>query len=117
MSVEYTKKTWYDGSEGGTPITAAELNRVETGIDDVVTQSNADKTNIDTHMASKVNSSSGTHGLRYYNSELDYYDDTNEEWVEIQTGGGGSEVIKPYFETEMVPTSEVSPFLVLVILI
>ena len=98
MSVEYTKKTWYDGSEGGTPITAAELNRVETGIDDVVTQSNADKTNIDTHLAKKVNSSDGAHGLRYYNSELDYYDDTNEEWVEIQTGGGGSEVIKPYFE-------------------
>ena len=98
MSVEYTKKTWYDGSEGGTPITAAELNRVETGIDDVVTQSNADKTNIDTHLAEKVNSSDGAHGLRYYNSELDYYDDTNEEWVEIQTGGGGSEVIKPYFE-------------------
>ncbi len=89
MSVEYTKKTWYDGSEGGTPITAAELNRVETGIDDVVTQSNADKTNIDTHLAKKVNSSDGAHGLRYYNSELDYYDDTNEEWVEIQTGGGG----------------------------
>lgn len=99
MSVEYTKKTWYDGSEGGTPITAAELNRVETGIDDVVTQSNADKTNIDTHLAKKVNSSDGAHGLRYYNSELDYYDDTNEEWVEIQTGGGGSEVIKPYFES------------------
>lgn len=90
MSVEYTKKTWYDGSEGGTPITAAELNRVETGIDDVVTQSNADKTNIDTHLAKKVNSSDGAHGLRYYNSELDYYDDTNEEWVEIQTGGGGT---------------------------
>lgn len=90
MSVEYTKKTWYDGSEGGTPITAAELNRVETGIDDVVTQSNADKTNIDTHLAKKINSSDGAHGLRYYNSELDYYDDTNEEWVEIQTGGGGT---------------------------
>ena len=90
MSVDFTKKTWYDGSEGGTPITAAELNRVETGIDDVVTQSNADKTNIDTHLAKKVNSSDGAHGLRYYNSELDYYDDTNEEWVEIQTGGGGA---------------------------
>jgi len=87
MSVSYTKKTWYDGSEGGTPITAAELNRVETGIDDVVTQSNANKTNIDNHTASKVNSSDGAHGLRYHNSELDYYDETNEEWVEIETGG------------------------------
>ena len=86
MSVDFTKKTWYDGSEGGTPITAAELNRVETGIDDVVTQSNADKTNIDNHMASKVNSSSGAHGFRYYSDKLDYYDETNEQWVEIQTG-------------------------------
>ena len=86
MSVEYTKKTWYDGSEGGTPITAAELNRVETGIDDVVTQSNADKTNIDNHMASKVNSSSGAHGLRYYDDKFSYYDEINEEWVDAETG-------------------------------
>ena len=86
MSVEYTKKTWYDGSEGGTPITAAELNRVETGIDDVVTQSNADKTKIDNHMASKVNSSSGAHGLRYYDDKFSYYDEINEEWVDAETG-------------------------------
>ena len=108
MSVEYTKKTWYDGSEGGTPITAAELNRVETGIDDVVTQSNADKTNIDTHLAKKVNSSDGAHGLRYYNSELDYYDDTNEEWVEIQTGGGGTDTIVPNPEYGSVPSKAYS---------
>jgi len=93
MSVDFTKKTWYDGSEGGTPITAAELNRVETGIDDVVTQSNADKTNIDNHTASKVNSSSGAHGLRYYSDKLDYYDETNEQWVEIQTGGGSADEV------------------------
>lgn len=29
----YTQKTWADGSAGGTPVTAAELNRMETGID------------------------------------------------------------------------------------
>ena len=28
----YTPKTWVDGSAGGTPITAAELNRMEAGI-------------------------------------------------------------------------------------
>lgn len=28
----FTPKTWFDGSGGGTPITAAELNRIETGI-------------------------------------------------------------------------------------
>lgn len=28
----FEPKTWADGEEGGTPITAAELNRIETGI-------------------------------------------------------------------------------------
>ena len=32
--VSFTKKTWADGSSGGTPITAAELNRMEQGIKD-----------------------------------------------------------------------------------
>ncbi|AKU42458.1 capsid decoration protein [Mycobacterium phage Simpliphy] len=29
----YTPKTWADGVDGGTPITAAELNRMEAGIE------------------------------------------------------------------------------------
>lgn len=28
----FVKKTWADGPDGGTPITAAELNRIEAGI-------------------------------------------------------------------------------------
>lgn len=28
----FVKKTWSDGAAGGTPITAAELNRIEAGI-------------------------------------------------------------------------------------
>lgn len=28
----FVKKTWADGADGGTPITAAELNRIEAGI-------------------------------------------------------------------------------------
>lgn len=28
----YTKKVWADGSAGGTPIVAAELNRIENGV-------------------------------------------------------------------------------------
>ncbi|MCQ9367951.1 hypothetical protein NQ036_06795 [Brevibacterium sp. 91QC2O2] len=28
----YTKKTWADGKDGGTPVSAAELNRMEDGI-------------------------------------------------------------------------------------
>ena len=31
-SRSYTPTAWKDGSSGGTPITAAELNRIETGI-------------------------------------------------------------------------------------
>jgi hypothetical protein len=31
----YEPKTWADGEKGGTPITAAALNHIETGIADV----------------------------------------------------------------------------------
>lgn len=37
----YTPKVWADGSGGGTPITAAELNRMETGIEDADTRLDA----------------------------------------------------------------------------
>lgn len=33
--VSFAKKTWKDGSGGGTPITAAELNRLEQGVADL----------------------------------------------------------------------------------
>lgn len=32
----YTPKEWADGVEGGTPITAAELNRIEDGVEDAL---------------------------------------------------------------------------------
>lgn len=38
--VNFTPKTWKDGSSGGTPITAAELNRMEKGIEDCATACN-----------------------------------------------------------------------------
>lgn len=38
--VSFTKKTWADGSSGGTPITASELNRMEQGIKDCATACN-----------------------------------------------------------------------------
>lgn len=41
QKVEYEPTTWADGSSGGTPITAAQLNRMETGIDSLATQNNA----------------------------------------------------------------------------
>jgi subtilase family serine protease len=38
--VTFAKKLWKDATSGGTPITAAELNRMESGINDCATQIN-----------------------------------------------------------------------------
>ena len=38
--VTFAKKLWKDATSGGTPITAAELNRMEGGINDCATQIN-----------------------------------------------------------------------------
>ena len=39
--VSFARKTWKDGSEGATPITAAELNRLEKGVADLTNAVNA----------------------------------------------------------------------------
>ena len=39
--VSFAKKTWKDGSGGGTPVTAAELNRLEQGVVDLTNAVNA----------------------------------------------------------------------------
>ena len=39
--VSFARKTWKDGSEGATPITAAELNRLEKGVADLTSTVNA----------------------------------------------------------------------------
>lgn len=36
--MSYTPQTWADGSGGGTPLSAARLNYMETGIDDADTR-------------------------------------------------------------------------------
>lgn len=38
--VSFARKTWKDGPSGGTPITAAELNRLEKGVVDLTTAVN-----------------------------------------------------------------------------
>lgn len=38
--VTFVKKLWKDATSGGTPITAAELNRIEGGVNDCATQIN-----------------------------------------------------------------------------
>lgn len=39
--IKFAMKQWKDAVSGGTPITAAELNRIEKGINDCATQTNA----------------------------------------------------------------------------
>ena len=39
--VSFAKKTWKDGSGGGTPVTAVELNRLEQGVADLTAAVNA----------------------------------------------------------------------------
>lgn len=41
MPGTFTPKTWVDGSAGGTPIIATELNRIETGVESMDTRSTA----------------------------------------------------------------------------
>ena len=38
--IKFAMKTWKDAVSGGTPITAAELNRIEKGISDCAKQTN-----------------------------------------------------------------------------
>ena len=44
---------------------------------------------------SKINTESGVHGIRFYNGKLSYYDNESEEWVDIETGGGGAALAIP----------------------
>ena len=45
--VSFAKKTWKDGSGGGTPVTAAELNRLEQGVADLTAAVNALRDSVD----------------------------------------------------------------------
>ena len=44
---------------------------------------------IKSHIIEKILSENGVHGLRYYEDKLEYFNPDTNEWVEIQTGGGG----------------------------
>lgn len=51
------------------------------------------KNELDTHKDTYANTENGTHGLRYFNDKLSYWDGT--AWVEIKTGGGGGGGMHP----------------------
>lgn len=40
------------------------------------------------HSSGKINTENGEHGIRYYNDKLSYKD-SNDNWQDIETGGGG----------------------------
>jgi len=44
---------------------------------------------IDTHAGLSIYGENGVHGFRYYNDTLQVYNTETEEWVDIETGGGG----------------------------
>lgn len=43
----------------------------------------------DSHIQSQVATENGVHGIRFYNSKLQYYDIANKIWKDITTSGGG----------------------------
>jgi hypothetical protein len=47
---------------------------------------------ISPHIAKQLNTETGIHGVRYWQDKLEYND--GAVWVEIETGGGGSFVVK-----------------------
>ena len=52
--VSFAKKTWKDGSGGGTPVTAAELNRLEQGVADLTAAVNGLRDSVSRIGASKI---------------------------------------------------------------
>jgi len=48
-----------------------------------------------THTSEVVNSETGAHNLRWFGDELRFYNGT--DWVEIQTGGGGTNLFEYNF--------------------
>ena len=47
-SISYTPTTWADGADGGTPITAARLNNIESGVTAATKQANTNAADIKT---------------------------------------------------------------------
>ena len=58
--VSFAKKTWKDGSGGGTPVTAVELNRLEQGVADLTAAVNALRDSVSQLPISVFNTQSST---------------------------------------------------------
>ena len=79
--VSFAKKAWKDGSGGGTPVTAAELNRLEQGVADLTAAVNALRDSVSrtarrVHTGTKVIDSVGS-------GETDVTLFTNEQFSRI----------------------------------
>lgn len=78
--VRFTKKTWADGSSGGTPITASELNRMEQGIKDCADGVNDLGDSISPMVTHRTNGS----GLEV----LEWSNNAGDDWaISINTDG------------------------------
>jgi hypothetical protein len=89
----YIGKTNWQNNE---IVEASDLNRIEQGVADNDTGLTNICALITGHEEEKVGTSTGVHGLRYYEDKLQFYN--GSEWIEIETGGGGvppSNVINP----------------------
>ena len=82
---EGTAQSWDAGAAVFRTMTAHDINALNENLDEV-------NTSLDVHKAD-IASEQGRHGIRHFNETLGVYVD--EEWVEIQTGGGGDESLIP----------------------
>ena len=100
--VTFAKKLWKDATSGGTPITAAELNRMEGGINDCANQINKlgdSVCQLDTDggttecaillksnnefIITAKNDSGGCVSLNYYEDKIVVYDETLKKRIGV----------------------------------
>lgn len=95
--VSFAKKTWKDGSGGGTPVTAVELNRLEQGVADLTAAVNALRDSV-SHVID-VPSSYASGDLNKYTTEGRYsitQDSTLSNFPEGAYSFGNLIVMKSY---------------------
>lgn len=74
----------------------ADMNALEKSVSELENSLSSIKTTVEgmeldeiqQHLTEQLNSEAGAHGIRYYNSELQFYNGT--EWVTIETGSYGT---------------------------
>lgn len=81
----------------GNSTLAADMTKLENDVENAVEKADTaqaaldalDLDDITEHLGKELYSEAGTHGMRYYNDELQFYNADSEEWITIETGAGG----------------------------